>query len=812
VRGLANDARLALRRIGRAPGTALVIVATIGLGLGMVTIIDAVRQGILVRPYAFPAAQRLVAIDAQTQACSWLCGVAPADFLGVRDGARDRLASISAYQGWVAALGGRDVAATVGIARVSPDFFRTLGVQPLLGRWFADGEDTPGAGAVVVLSHAAWTGRFGADRDIVGRRITLDGTPFTVVGVADEEMLFPGGIEMWVPLTTDLLPADDHQSANLGIVARLQPGASIAVAGDAVGRVARTLAQSFPATNAGRRIITAPLGHYVIGPRRSRTDFLGYCAALLLLLATLNTATLSLVQATGRQHEVALRAALGASRWRNARPFLVESLLLALVAGALASTIAAVGAPIVARATPDEFAALIMGWRQIRVGPRQIALAGTIAAVTGIVCGLLPLWAISVAGGDSAALAEGGRGSSGSRRGGRLRGGLIVGQFAFALVLAVNAGLIVHRTERLLRTPLGIRLDGVVTMSLWLPNGRYGTVAERAAFDRRLAERLSITPGVDAAGLVSELPLTRNATTAWISVDGAPPVTPSNAPEAIPHVITPGYLQVLGIPLDRGRSFGAQDTAGAVPVALISRTAAAKLWPGRDPLGHAFTGGGGEGLSAGTHYRVVGIVGDVRVWGLDQPPQPEVYFPVMQAATAWTDVAVHSRSTPAATLAALRQAVHQLDPAVAVSRERTMDQVMAFFNAGVLVYIKFVGSFAVVALLIAAIGIYGVTTYSVTARRREIGVRVALGAQRRDVIRTVTGRSAALVGCGLVLGMPGAYALGRALASTVSEIRPFDPPSFVTALVVLLAAAVVAGVVPVRRALRADPAVVLRSE
>jgi len=691
---------------------------------------------------------------------------------------------------------------------VSADFWQVFGVARLpggVGRVFTAAEDTPTNRRVAVLADGFWRRRFGADPAIVGRSLTLDGESYTVVGVAPPRFEMPKHRDLWLPLAVDPAKAD-RASHTFLVAGRLRPDVPLERATTEMVGIAGRLARLFPATNEGWTVRLVGLKEQMVQPIRPALLVLVAAVAAVLLIACLNVANLLLVRMAARERELAVRTALGASRGRLVRQALTESVLLSLGGGLLGLLLAVWGVRGLVALGGDK----IPRADSIAVDWKALAFTLSIAVGTGLLCGLVP--ALQTSGGhlhDS--LKEGGRAVAGGARGRLARQALVLSEVAVALVLLVAAGLLIKSFSRLHSLDPGFRSQGVLTLALAPPELRYRQPKQQLAFYRELLARVARLPGVDHAGTAYPLPLGNDRMILNYAAGDRPFPRPQDAPSANVRWVSSGFFHTLGVPLLKGRVFDDHDTDATTPVAVINRTLANKLWPGGEALNQRLTLDDPHQPPV-RWMTVVGVVGDVRHLSLDRDPGDEIYTDQLQSPLLNATLVVHAAGDPRTLATPIRRVVQDLDRDLPVDPAQTMDEVVAASLASNRFNTVLVGLFAGLALVLAAVGVYGVVSYTVDQRTHEIGIRMALGAHRDDVLGLVLGQGMILVSIGLGLGLAGAFAATRQLASLVYGVSTNDPWTFAIVALVLAAVALAANFLPARRATRIDPLTALRQE
>lgn len=811
---LSQDVRHAVRSFRRNPVFTLTIIVTLAVGIGANATIFSVVNAVLLEPLPYADIDRLVNLR-ETRPLAGGSGqrvpvpVSPATYFDWRNGVTsfEQIAAVGPDE--FAWTGGPEPEQIAGAA-ITANLFPMFGITPLLGRNFRPEENEPGAQSVALLSHAFWQRRFGGDPAVLGRAIVLNGRPSTIVGVLPEwfDGAAAAGIarrtrpEVWVPLT--LVEAGAMRSVPaFDVHARLKPGATRAGAQSEVDAVMARLAKEFPATNAARGGRIEPMVDRVVGEARPGLWVLAAAVGLVLLIACANVANLLLARATSRGAEIAMRAALGASRSRLVRQFLTESLLLALAGCALGLGATMIGIDALAALLPSN----LPRTEHIAVDGRVLSFTVIVSLLTGIVFGLLPAW--HAAKPDlQAAIKTAGRSGKGDTSAGRLRHALVVLQVALSLVLLVGAGLLLQSFIALTRVDPGFDPRNVLSLRITLAGENYRTPAQQSAFFERLSTEAAALPGADSAALVFPLPFSGPIMNLPFKLSDRP-VDPALELAAETNIVSPEYFHALGLRVTQGRAFTERDGAGAPPVAMINETLARRLWPGESPLGKRIAIGRGN---RPTEREVVGVFADIKQRQLESEPLLQACVPHAQAPMRTMYLAVRGH-VPAETLLPLvRERVAALDANLACADialwSARMDQSIAPRR----VTLWLLGAFAATALLLAVVGLYGVMTYLVAQRTREFGIRMALGARIRDVLQLVVGHGMKLVLIGLVLGVIGSLALTRTLGGFLYGVRPTDPGTFVAVSVLLAAVGALACYLPARRAAKVDPMLALRAE
>lgn len=809
---LLSDVRYAVRGLAARPGFTLAAVAALGLGLGATTAIFSVVDAVVLSPLPYRDPGRLLTLW-ESDAAQGIerDRLSPVNFLDFR--AEEVLADAAAW--WHPEINltddrGEPVRATA--IETSGNLFAVLGVEPRLGPGFKSPEELHDEAPEVVISHRLWTSRYGADPGIVGRPIRLNGEPYAVVGVMPPGFQFPGETDLWARLNWNLANHTRHAHF-MGAVARLAPGVELDTARATLAGVAGRLEAEFPASNRGRGVHAEPLQAEVVGAFRPALLVLFAAVGLLLLLASANVANLLLARASARGREVAIRAALGASRWRLLRLFTIESLLLGVLGAATGLGLAWAGVKLLVAAPPLDVPRLA----EVAVDGRVLGFGLAAALATVLLFGLAPAFHSSRA--DlQGTLREGGRGTGAAPVRQRARAALVVAEVALAVMLLVGAGLLARSFMRLLAEEPGFDPGAAMTANVELPSTLYDDWRGVGRFYGELVERLAAHPAVAAAGATGFLPLEAG----WridYQIPGRPPLADGETPEAQHVTVTPGYFEAMGIPLVAGRTFDRRDTEQSPGAVVISRELARRAWPDEEAVGKTLISAAqgigplGRSLRESREWEVVGVVGDVKNAGLEAAVEPAVYLPQTQFPYRSMHVVVRGRGATAAQLAAvLREEVRRLDPGLALTEARPIATLLADSTARPRVVAFLMTSFAALALALAAVGIYGVLSYAVAQRRGEIGVRLALGATPGRVRRLVVREGMVLAALGLALGLAASVALARFLESLLYGVEPGDLPAFAVALAAILGAAWLACELPARRAARVDPLEALRSE
>ena len=806
MENLRGDIRYAVRSLLKRPGFTLIAVVTLALGIGANTAIFSAINALLLKPLPFPELDRVVAIwDKQPSHGILHNEVALANYLDWQ-AQNKSFEQLAFYRWWNANLTGGDSPERAQGFLVSANFLDALGVHPIMGRNFSPEENQPGKDAVAIITYSLWQRRFGGDPNVVNKTITINSIVRTVIGVMPEGFNFPRSGEVYapLPLTPELMKSRGNHAYY--VVGRLKPGVSLQSAQAEIDNLTARLEQQYPETNTGWSATVYPIVADIVRTYDTALWVMMGAVGFVLLIACANVANLMLARASGRQREIALRAALGASRWRIIRQLLTESLIVALLGGALGVLIGFWGIDALRAANPGEAAKFVPGWYQLGINFSVLAFTLGLSLFSGIVFGLAPALQVSKPNLNDA-LKEGSRQTSGSSH--WLRSGLVVFEVAISLVLLVGAGLLVRSFLSLLGTNPGFNPDHVLTMNIVLPGAKYKEESQRGAFFDDLVQRVKAQPGVASAGAVNYLPLAGSNSSDGYLVEGMPQPPPGEENVGRYRVCTPDYFSTMGIPIIKGRPFTEQDKAGAPPVVIVNETLARKHWPNEDPIGKRIRF---YGPPERAQWReIVGVSEDVK-HELDLPVTPEYYLP--HAQDSWNAMVVVARTNidPASLTGALRQQVWAIDKDQPVFNVKTMQEVRSESVAVYSFSSVMLAIFAVLALLLASVGIYGVMAFAVTQRTQEIGIRMALGARALDVLKLVVKHGMKLALIGTLLGLAGSWAMTRFIGKLLVGVQPTDLLTFGVVSAFLLAAAFIACYLPARRATKVDPLEALRYE
>jgi putative ABC transport system permease protein len=800
---LAQDLRYSLRQLLRNPGFTLLAVLTLGLGIGANSAIFSVIDSVLLRRLPFRDSERLVTVwlsrrlDGGTEVTSW-----PEYMDWKRQGVFSGLAAFNPLGVNVTGDGGDPE--QVPAAVVSADFFAVLGVAPELGRAFEAREERPGEDAVALLSHGFWQRRFGADPRVLGRTLRARGRTLTIVGVLPAGFDFPEEAQLWLPLAPPPAQREQRDTLFLHTVARLRPGQDLAAAEAAMATVEERLRRQYPDVLKDYGVAVRPLRDYLVGDVRPALLILFGAVTLVLFIACANVANLLLARAAGREREIVVRTAVGASRGRVVRQLLTESVALGLLGGMAGLLLAVWGMELLRAAGP----AGLRGAAEISVHARVLSFTLAVSVATGILFGLAPALQVSRPQ-LGEALKERGPAAGGRRRR-RLLQGLVVAEVALALVLLIAAGLLLQSFAALRRLAPGEDAGRALAVNIPLTRSNYPGPGRIAAFYQQLLDRVRALPEVRSAGATSAVLLPDVTDAEQIAVEGLSDPPPDQRVNVTTDAVTPDLFRALGVPVVRGRSFTEQDGTGKARVAVINQAMARCFWPGREAVGKRFKLG--EASSDAPWVTVVGVVSDPWRSSPERGEPPSCYLPLQHLPRANMTLVVRTAGDPRPLAPAIVRAIHGLNPNQPVAQVATVDELLGEhlsvrrFNA------LLVGVFALLALGLAAVGIYGVISCMVSQGLHEIGIRMALGAQSGDVLRMVLAHSLALVLLGVTLGLGGALMTGRALASAVFGVRAIDPLTFCALSLFLVLVAAAASYLPARRAARTDPVTVLRAE
>ena len=804
---LIQDIRYALRTFRRSPAFFFFAVAVLALGIGANTAIFTIAYNILLRPLPYQDANRIVMVWEDDSAYGFPANTPSPGNFSAWKAQNDVFTDTAACSGRTFNLTGHGNPEQFRGMQMTANMFPLLGVKPELGRNILPSEDKPGANYAVILSHGVWMANFGGDPQIVGKRISLNDASYKIIGVMPRGFIFPDRtVQMWTPIGFSAAELVNHGSHYLHVIARLKSGVSLDAANADLAVIARNLQKQFPDSNAKEGAFAQPLRDQLTGSSRIAALVLLGAVGFVLLIACANIANLLLARATGRQRELAMRMALGAGRRRIIRQLLTESILLSTIGGGVGLLLAAWATPLLAHLVPEGLAPL----HGAGINTEVLAFLAMVSIVCGVLFGLAPALRISRI--DLANSIKQGSAQSGVSSGAkRMRDVLVVAEVALALVLFSGATLMLRSFINVRDLDPGFRPAHVLAVETELPFPKYRDVARRNSFFEQVLSRVNHLPGVVAAGCTTWLPLTNWGGANGIAIEGRPSLGPGHAMIPNTRMISAEYIQAIGMRLIRGRTLNSSDGANTQKVPLINEAAAKKFWSGEDALGTRFRLDNESNVN--TWITVVGIVADVRQAGLDLPPRPEIYYPYQQwNFFAPSYLAVRTAGDPMSVANAVREQVWAVDNDQPVTGVMPLETMLADYLAPRELQSSLIGAFAGFALLLAALGIYAVLAFSVAQRTQEIGVRVALGAQPRDILRGILKQGLRLAGLGAAIGVAGALTLSRLLASLLFGVSATDPLTLFAAVAVLLAVAAVACFIPARRAMKVDPMVALRYE
>ncbi len=806
-----QDLRYGFRTLQRNFAFTAVAVIALTLGIGANTAIFSVVNSVLLRPLPYAEADRIVAIQELGKEGNRV-QVTPANFLDWRaqNTVFEHLAAILTRP---ANLADESTAERINLAMTSANFFSVFGVQPQRGRFFFPEDEQAGHAPIAVISNGLWLRRFGGDPEMVGKAITLDGTAYTVVGIAPAGFQYPDQTEVWLP-PFRLAPAlssrmDVTQVRGFGFlsaVALLKENVSVEAAHAEMETLTARLREQYPQTNNNRFNRVVSLHTHLVGDTQLLLMLLLGAVGFVLLIACANVANLLLARAAARQKEMAIRAALGASRWRVLRQLLTESLLLAFAAGSFGVLLAWWSVDLLIRFLPKDFPRR----HDINLDFTVLGFTLLVSAATGVLFGFAPAWQVSRLDVNES-LKESGRGAAGSDSRKRLRRLLVVSEVALSLVLLIGAGLLFRSFLRLQAVNKGFDSDQVLTLRLNPSGTNFQQDLQFIAYYQQVEDRLRALPGVEAVGAINTLPLSKGPTFGF-QVEGRPPLPPDQWPGANYRNVTPDYFRALDIPILQGRAFEARDHANAPPVAVINEATAARDFAGENPVGKRLNFGGRDAQGQPIWFEIIGVVGNVRSLELNTEPTPEVFTATLQDAFGGMSVVIRTHIEPENLIAAVRQTAQEVDRAQPVTELRTFNHIVSDavtqprFNLALLIV------FGGLALILSAAGIYGVTSYGVTQRTQEIGIRMALGAQTGDVLKMIVSQSMRLTVIGIGIGLLAAFFVSRLLSGLLFDVSGNDPLTYVSVSVILAGVALIACFVPARRAAKVDPIVALRYE
>jgi putative ABC transport system permease protein len=796
-----NDVRFAIRVLLRSPGFTLAAVVVLTLGIGATTTMFGATNSVLLKPLPYSDPDRLFVLrETRPTAGFERTVLAMSEYLNwARDSTVVQDATIVSYPGLAISIN-RAPAERLPALQVSADFFRLFGIVPVTGRAFTRDAELPGHGDVLLISHRIWQERFGGTSDVVGRTVRLEGRPTTIIGVLPRGFSFQMRVDLMVPMTlTPALAAQDF-GHSFDVFARLAPGVSRE---QAIAELSRTALGAQGPTNHLTGATLVPLKEMVVGDAQAPMLIMFGAVGFVLLIACANIANLLLARGAARQREIAIRSALGAGRGRVVRQLITESLLLSAIGGVSGALLATWLTELLAKGA----AGSLPRADEIHVDARAFAFALAVAVVAGLLFGLAPAWQASRTDVNST-LKQEARGSSGGRQ--RALGLFVIGEVALAMMLLIGAILLLTTFRQLRRVDPGFDPRHALVVPAFLPDWKYQTTGQQRAFFQRAATELAALPGVEAVGATNALPFSGDNSSGSLTIEGQPPPTPATRPNADRRSVTPGYFAAMGMHVRAGRAFTTSDDERAPLVVIVSRAFAERYWPGQDAVGKRLKLGRYE--SDPPLRTVVGIVENVRHRSLQREARPVVYYPHAQGPDGGMQIIVRSSGSPASIAGSVREAMKRLDPDLPVTELRPLTELVAGSLADAEIALSLLGTFALMAIALASAGIYGVMAYTVAQRRMEFGIRLALGASRRDLLTLVGRQGIRLTAIGVASGLAGAWLTSSVLRDMIYGVRPTDPAIYVGAACVLSCIALAACVVPALRAMRVDPIVALRAE
>jgi len=799
---LLRDLRYALRTLVRNPGFTCVSILALALGIGANSAIFTVVNSVLLQPLRFQKPEQLIVVRERNLKGGFpQFSVSPGNYLDFRDH-NHAFSGMAAFGRQGLNLSGGAEPERLQGARITPNFFDVLGRRPGLGRSFIEKEAQLGSHHVILISFGLWQRHFSGRPDAIGQTLKLNDELYTIVGVMPSDFDFPSRAQIWTPLAMNLENWEQRGGHYLGVIGRLKEGSSLTAAQADLNTIAALAEQNFPNSNAGWDTTLSSLQESVVGRIRPAMLTLAASVGFVLLIACVNLANLLLSRSAARRREFGIRSSLGAGKGRLVRQLLTESVLLACLGAVAGLAFAWSGTRLLVNLSPT----ILPHASEITIDGRVLGFTALIAVATGILFGLAP--AISLSKTDLAsALREGGRGNALGFRRNRLRSALVVGEVALALVLLSGAGLLMRSFYQLQSIEPGFDSRGVLTFRTNLPGSKYKTDEQQAAFYSRALDRIRALPGVSVAGGAQIFPLAGDDYILSFVQIGKPPVPVGNQPSAAYYAATPGYFSALRIPIKRGRDFDERDTSSAPPVAIISEGMAHQFYANEDPVGQHIQVGNGSKPA-----EIVGIAGDVRDQTLEVKGRATVYEPAAQVPFGSMYFAVRTKNEPEVLISGIRNAIHSLDPELPVDAIGTVDALVSTSLSQRRFAMVLMAVFASLALVLAMVGIYGVISYAVTQATKEIGIRMALGAQRASVVRMVVGYASLLVTSGLAIGIAASLGVGRMIASQLFEVKPTDPATYAAVALTLLATGLLSCAIPAFRATRVDPLVALRDE
>ncbi len=805
---LFQDMRYGARIILKRPGGALIAVLAIALGISAVTTIFSIADATIYRPFSFPNQDRLVMLFERNPEVGITRGtVSPGNVISLREQSQT-LEEVIVLRNHDFILAGDGPPERFTSYGVSAGFFDALGVQPQLGRTFRRGEDEEGKAQVVVLRHAFWQKRFSGDPLIIGKQLKFDDRGFEVIGVMPEDFEFPySGGEMWTPFVFEPRMKQDHASHYLRVIALLKPGVAITRANDELRHISARLQQQFPDQETGHIAYVERMNEYFTRGARTAMPALIGAAIFVLLIACSNVANLLLARGAVRRKEIAVRLAMGATRRRVMCQLLTESMMLAVVGGALGCLGASWGFEALIKAIPEGMAKYIPGFNRTGLSYTALVFTASVSVLTGVLSGLVPAWQATKTNLNETLKEGGDKGTPGRSGRGLFLNGLVVTQLAIATILVIGAGVFVRSFIEILRADLGFKPDQVVTMSLELPREKYPE-GPRRIFFQQLLQRIEGMPGVSSAGAVNKLPMTGSYNFSNFQIVGQPAFEKGKEPPTVVRIVTPEYFAAIGTELRKGRNINARDDGEAPRVVLVNEAFASRYLPGSNAVGQQLRFGDAKTPPS----EIVGVVADVMNEDLDGLEEPGVYLPFAQFPSHSMALVIRAPGAHTRIAPEVRNVLAALDPRLPLSEIKGMEQVIYERRSPKEVMMWTLVGFAAMALLMAAVGTYAVMAYAVAQRTHEIGVRMALGALPVDILKLVFRRGLSLLMLGVGLGLAGAFAVTRAVEGLLYKITATDPLSFIAVSLLLALVALLACYLPARRAMKVDPMIALRRE
>ena len=801
-----QDLHYGLRVLVKSPVFTIVAVLSLALGIGANTAIFSVVNGLLLQPLPYPEPERIVDVWHTPPQESFpgmaTFSVSPGNYLDWKN-QNESFEHMAVYQGAGFSMSNGDTPVTVIGTAVSSEFFSVLRSTPIQGRTFLPEEEQPGHNQVVVLGHGLWQRAFGGDPYLIGQTLSLDSQKFTVIGIMPSGFEFPQEGELWVPLAWDDKERQIRAIHDYGVIARLKPDVSLTKAQAEMSTISSRLEQQYPEANKGWGAVVIPLREDLVGDIRPALLVLFGAVGFVLLIACANVANLMLARGANRKKEIAIRIALGAARSRIVRQLLTESILLSTAGGVLGLLLAGWGSQVLVQMSSGSLPIP----REISMDRWALGFTLLLSFAAGIVAGIAPAFQLSTAE-TSETLKQGTGRNGGSSASQRTRKALVIAEVILSLILLIGAGLMIRSFWKLQQVNPGFDTSNTLVMGVGLPATKYPDPQQQAVFFDRVLEQISTLPGVVSAGSTTTLPLSGSGSTQPFTIQGRPEPLVAEQPTAKMRYISPDYFRAMGIPLRQGRFFNDQDRDKGTQVLIISETMAQQFWPAEDPIGKRLTPS--FHLEAGGR-EIVGVVGDVKA-GLDADTAPVMYMPYKQAPRSHMMLVARTTSNPQNFTQAISRAIQAIDNEQALWNVRTMEQVLTNSVSGRRFNMTLLITFAGLALVLAAVGVYGVMNYSVTLRRRELGIRLALGAQRGDVLRLVLGQGLTLTFIGIGVGLIAAYGLTRLMESLLYGVSATDYLTFISVSGVLLVVGLLASYLPARRATKVDPMIALRSE